>query len=69
MSEIAASDLKVLVQVRCESCEGSGRVAWDTPVAGGFTIDQTKPCADCSERGHLETAVALPEFKRLLGLA
>ena len=64
-----ASELRVLIQVPCDRCEGSGRVAWDTPTAGGFVIDQTKPCPDCSERGHLDTSVALPEFKRLLGLS
>jgi DnaJ-class molecular chaperone len=65
---VDASDIKVLIQVPCDRCEGSGRVAWDTPSPGGFKLDQTKPCPDCSERGHLDTTVALPEFKRLLGL-
>jgi len=59
--------MKVLVQVPCERCDGTGRVEWDSPTPGGFALDQTKPCPDCSERGHLETAVALAEFKRLLG--
>ena len=62
-----ASDVKVLVQVPCERCDGTGRVEWDSPTTGGFAIDQKKPCPDCSERGHLETAVALAELKRLLG--
>jgi DnaJ-class molecular chaperone len=61
-------EIKVLVQVPCERCEGSGRVGWDTPTPGGFAADQTKPCPDCSERGHIEAAVALPELKRLLEL-
>ncbi len=64
-----ATDLKVLVQVPCDRCEGSGRVGWDTPTPGGFALDQTKPCPDCSERGFLDTSVALPELKRLLGLS
>ena len=64
-----ASDVKVLVQVPCERCDGSGRVGWDTPTAGGFVVDQTKPCPECSERGHVETTVPLPEFRRLLGLS
>jgi DnaJ-class molecular chaperone len=63
-----ANDLKVLVQVPCERCEGTGRVSWDTPVPGGYTADGTKPCPDCAERGHFDTPVPLPEFKRLLGL-
>jgi hypothetical protein len=63
-----ASDLKVHVQVPCERCDGSGRVDWDTPTAGGFVSDQTKPCPDCAERGHIDTPVPLPEFKRLLGI-
>jgi DnaJ-class molecular chaperone len=63
-----ASDLRVLVQVPCPQCDGSGRVPWDTPTAGGYALDQTKPCPNCAERGHLDTTVALPEFKRLLGL-
>ncbi len=61
--------MKVLVQLRCPRCEGSGRVAWDSPTAGGFATDQMKPCPDCSERGHFETPIPLPEFKRLLGLS
>jgi len=61
------SDLKVYVQVPCERCEGSGRVDWDTPTAGGFASDQTKPCPDCDERGHIDSTVPLPELKRLLG--
>jgi hypothetical protein len=65
---VDVDDLKILVQIACARCEGSGRVGWDAPTAGGFAADQTKPCPDCSERGHLETTVALPEFKRLLGL-
>lgn len=56
------------MQVRCSRCEGTGRVGWDAPTAGGFAPDGTKPCAECAERGHVETAVALPELKRLLGL-
>jgi DnaJ-class molecular chaperone len=64
-----ASDVKVLVQVPCASCDGSGRVGWDSPVPGGYARDQTKPCPDCAERGHVETALALPELKRLLGAA
>ena len=62
-----ASDVKVLVQVPCASCDGAGRVEWDSPVPGGYSRDQTKPCPDCAERGHVETALALPELKRLLG--
>ncbi len=64
-----SDDISVLVQVPCARCDGSGRVGWDAPTAGGFSADATKPCPQCSERGHLETAVPLPEFKRLLGLA
>jgi DnaJ-class molecular chaperone len=63
-----SSEMKVLMQVACERCEGSGRVEWDSPTPGGYAADQTKPCPDCSERGHVETAVGLPELKRLLGL-
>ncbi|MGH2831587.1 MAG: hypothetical protein ACRDK2_02345 [Solirubrobacteraceae bacterium] len=59
--------VKVLLQVPCTHCEGSGRVGWDSPTPGGYASDQTKPCPDCSERGYVETALALPEFKRLLG--
>jgi DnaJ-class molecular chaperone len=64
-----SSDVKVLLQVPCASCEGSGRVEWDSPTPGGYARDQTKPCPDCAERGHVETAVALAELKRLLGSA
>jgi DnaJ-class molecular chaperone len=63
------NDVKVLVQVPCPRCEGTGRLPWDTPGPGGFARDQTKPCPECSERGHVEAPVALPEFKRLLGLS
>lgn len=63
-----SGEVKVLIQVPCSLCDGSGRVSWDTPTPGGYAIDQTKPCPDCSERGHIEATVALPEFKRLLGL-
>jgi hypothetical protein len=66
---VDAADVKVLVEIRCVRCDGSGRVGWDAPTPGGFAADGTKPCADCAERGHVERAVALPEFKRLLGLA
>ena len=64
-----ASDVKVLVQIPCEHCEGSGRIEWDSPAPGGYARDQTKPCPDCSERGHIETGVALAELKRLLDSA
>ena len=56
------------VRALCERCEGSGRVEWDSPTPGGYEADQTKPCPECSERGHVETAVGLPELRRLLGL-
>ncbi|HEY1458327.1 MAG TPA: hypothetical protein VGF15_07390 [Solirubrobacteraceae bacterium] len=59
--------VKVLLEVPCTHCEGSGRVGWDSPTPGGYASDQTKPCPDCSERGYVETALALPEFKHLLG--
>ena len=61
--------MKVLVQVACERCEGTGRVGWDSPTPGGYAADETKPCPDCSERGHVETSVPMDEFRRLLGLA
>lgn len=61
-----ASDVRVLVQIPCERCEGTGRVEWDSPTPGGFASDQRKPCPDCSARGHLETAIALAELRRLL---
>lgn len=64
-----ASDIKVLLQVPCPRCESTGRIAWDSPTPGGFAADQTKPCPDCSERGHFETPVPLPELRRLLGLS
>jgi hypothetical protein len=62
------ADVKVLVQVPCPRCESSGRVGWDSPTPGGFARDQTKPCPDCSERGYLESPIALAELGRLLGL-
>jgi DnaJ-class molecular chaperone len=65
---VDATDIKVLVQVPCDRCEGSGRVAWDEPTAGGFVHDHTKPCPVCDERGHFDAPVGLAEFKRLLGL-
>ncbi len=66
--DIDSRDIRVLMQIPCERCEGSGRVEWDSPTPGGYAADQTKPCPDCSERGHVETAVGLPELRRLLGL-
>jgi DnaJ-class molecular chaperone len=66
--DMDSREVRVLMQVPCERCEGSGRVGWDSPTAGGYAADHTKPCPDCSERGHLEASVGLAEFKRLLGL-
>ncbi len=63
---IDPADVKVLVQIRCPRCEGSGRVAWDSPTSGGFSSDQMKPCPDCAERGHIETPLPLEELRRLL---
>jgi len=62
-------DVKVLVQLPCPRCESSGRIQWDSPAPGGFASDQTKPCPDCSERGHFEAPISLTDFKRLLGLS
>jgi hypothetical protein len=68
MGDVDTEELKALVQVLCDSCDGSGRVKWDTPTSGGYSAEHTKPCSVCSERGHFETAVPITDFKRLLGL-
>ena len=57
---------KVQMQIPCERCNGSGRLAW-APPAGGYVVgDATQTCPDCIGKGSFQVAVPLPEFKKLL---
>jgi DnaJ-class molecular chaperone len=56
---------RVLMEVPCENCGGTGRVPHEYPIVGGSA---DRPCRECSGAGWLQVKVALSQFRRVLGL-
>jgi DnaJ-class molecular chaperone len=56
------------MQMPCDRCKGSGRIAWDVGVTGGFVMGNSdKPCPECAEKGYVVTGVSLADLRGLLG--
>jgi DnaJ-class molecular chaperone len=63
-----ATEPKFLMQLACDRCSGSGRVAWDAGIVGGQILGSSdKPCPDCAGSGYFNAAVAVADVRALLG--